>query len=108
MRGGFQAMNDPNNSLAEALAAILKPIVKEAIREAMGVSEREARQGTSIDKAFLTVKQAAEHSGLGSSTIRLVIRKRQLGAQKVGRRVLIKRTDLERFLEANPTRALTE
>jgi excisionase family DNA binding protein len=108
MRGGFQAMNDPNNSLAEALAAILKPIVKEAIREAMGVSELEARLGTSTDKAFLTVKQAAETSGLGSSTIRLLIRKRQLRAQKVGRRVLIKRTDLERFLEANPIRVLTE
>ena len=95
-------MNDPNNSLAEALAAILKPIVKEAIREAMGVSEREMRQGMSTDKSFLTVKQAAETSGLGSSTIRLLIRKRQLRAQKVGRRVLVKRSDLERFLEANP------
>lgn len=95
-------MNDPNNSLAEALAAILKPIVKEAIREAMGVSEREARLGTSTDKAFLTVKQTAETSGLGSSTIRLLIRKRQLRAQKVGRRVLIKKSDLESFLAANP------
>src|SRR5215813_1785689 len=98
-------MNDPNNSLAEALAAILKPIVKEAIREAMGVSEREMRQGMSTDKSFLTVKQAAETSGLGSSTIRLLIRKRQLRAQKVGRRVLVKRSDLERFLEANPIEA---
>jgi excisionase family DNA binding protein len=95
-------MNDPNSSLAEALAAILKPIVKEAVREAMGFSEREARQGKSTDKAFLTVKQTAETSGLGSSTIRLLIRKRQLRAQKVGRRVLVKRSDLERFLEANP------
>jgi excisionase family DNA binding protein len=101
-------MSDPNTSLAEALAAILKPIVQEAVREAMSISERGARQGMSVDKAFLTVKQAAEHSGLGSSTIRLLIRKRQLGAQKIGRRVLIKRTDLERFLEANPIRALTE
>jgi excisionase family DNA binding protein len=101
-------MNDPNNSLAEALAAILKPIVKEAIREAMRVSEREGRQGTSTDKAFLTVKQAAEHSGLGSSTIRLLIRKRQLAAQKVGRRVLIKRSDLEAFLESHQIRAIQE
>jgi excisionase family DNA binding protein len=95
-------MTDANNSLAEALAALLKPIVKEAIREAMGVSEREARHDTSTDKAFLTVKQTAATSGLGSSTIRLLIRKRQLRAQKVGRRVLVKRSDLERFLEANP------
>jgi excisionase family DNA binding protein len=98
-------MKDPNNSIAEALAAILKPIVKEAIREAMGVSTPEARQGTSTDKAFLTVKQAAEHSGLGSSTIRLLIRKRRLRAQKVGRRVLIKTSDLEKLLEANPIEA---
>src|SRR5262244_2614358 len=95
-------MNDPTNSLAAALAAILKPIVKEAIREAMGVSEREMRQGMSTDKSFLTVKQAAETSGLGSSTIRLLIRKRQLRAQKVGRRVLVKTTDLEKFLESDP------
>jgi excisionase family DNA binding protein len=101
-------MNDPNNSLAEALAAILKPIVKEAVREAMNLNPRGAIEAGVAQKAFLTVKQAAEHSGLGSSTIRLLIRKRQLGAQKVGRRVLIKRTDLERFLEANPIRVLTE
>jgi excisionase family DNA binding protein len=101
-------MSDPNNSLAEALAAILKPIVKEAIREAMGVSEREARQGTSTDKAFLTVKQAAEHSGLGSSTIRLLIRRRQLAAQKVGRRVLLKRIDLESFLESRPIKVMPD
>jgi excisionase family DNA binding protein len=101
-------MNDPNNSLAEALAAIMKPIVKEAIREVMGVTEREARQGTSAEKAFLTVKQAAEHSGLGSSTIRLLIRKRQLGAQKVGRRVLLKRSDLESFLESHPIKVMPD
>jgi excisionase family DNA binding protein len=101
-------MNDPNNSLAEALAAIIKPIVKEAVREALGVTERAARQGTSTDKAFLTVKQAAEHSGLGSSTIRLLIRRRQLGARKVGRRVLIKRSDLECLLESQPIHAIQD
>jgi excisionase family DNA binding protein len=93
-------MGEQNNSLAEALAAIIKPIVKEAVREALSNNDRGARQDAL--RAFLTVKQAAEHSGLGSSTIRLLIRKRQLGAQKVGRRVLIKTDDLEKFLEANP------
>jgi excisionase family DNA binding protein len=52
-------------------------------------------------KAFLTIKQAADVSGLGSSTIRLYIRKRKLAARKVGRRVIIKKTDLEAFLESN-------
>jgi excisionase family DNA binding protein len=95
-------MTDPNNSLAEALAAIIKPIVTQAVREAMNLNHHGAMQSGTTEKSFLTVKRAAETSGLGSSTIRLLIRKRQLKAQKVGRRVLIKRSDLEKFLEANP------
>lgn len=50
---------------------------------------------------YLTVKEAAEVSRLGVSTIRLYIRKRKLVACKIGRRVIIKRSELERFLEAN-------
>jgi len=42
---------------------------------------------------------------LGASTIRLYIRRRQLRAQQVGRRVLVKRSDLEKFLETNPIEA---
>jgi len=84
------------------LAAIIKPIVKEAVQEALKSNERRANQSIASERAFLTVRQAAETSGLGSSTIRLLIRKRQLRAQKVGRRIVIKRNDLEKFLEANP------
>jgi excisionase family DNA binding protein len=94
-------MSEPKNFLAEALAAIIKPIVQEAVREAMNLTSRSVAQSTA-EKSFLTIKQAAEGSGLGVSTIRLAIRRRQLRAQRVGRRVLIKRTDLEQFLEANP------
>src|SRR5262245_10799329 len=101
-------MNDPNTFLAEALAAIIKPIVLDAMREAMNLYPHQAMQAGVTEKSFLTVKQAAETSGRGSSAIRVLIRKRQLGAQKVGRRVLIKRSELERFLEANPICALTE
>ena len=100
-------MSDSNNSLAEALAAILKPIVKEAVREAMNLYPRGMMQAVA-DKSFLTIKQAADTSGLGSSTIRLLIRKRQLKAQKVGRRVLVKKNDLESFLESNPIAAIPE
>jgi len=87
--------------LSEALAAIIKPIVKQAVREAISVNN-DAKQITLTDKAFLTESQASELSGLGVSTIRLYIRKRQLRAQKVGRRILIKGADLESFLESNP------
>ena len=100
-------MNDPTSSLAEALAAIIKPIVKEAVREALNLNSRSTAQ-TAADKVFLTIKQAAETSGLGASTIRLAIRKRQLRAQRVGRRVLVKRIDLENFLEADPITALPD
>ena len=57
---------------------------------------------SAADKSSLTIKQAAESSGLGASIIRLAIHRRQLRAQKVGRRVLVMRNDLESFLEANP------
>lgn len=92
-------MNEPN--LADALATILKPIVKEAVREAMASNANAATQSPT-EKSFLTIKQAAATSGLGASTIRLYIRQRQLRAQQVGRRVLVKRSDLEKFLETNP------
>ena len=97
-------MIQPSNLLAEALTVILKPIVIEAVREAMKLYSREVMPAELTGKSFLTVKQAAETSGLGASTIRLLIRKRQLPAQRVGRRVLIKKRDLEIFLESEPIR----
>jgi excisionase family DNA binding protein len=87
-----------NSSLSEAFADIIKPIVEEAVRQALHANSHKARFGGSADKAYVTVKQAADISGLGPSTIRLYIRKRKLAALKVGSRVLIKRTDLEAFL----------
>jgi excisionase family DNA binding protein len=97
-----------SNNLSEAFAAMIKPIVEEAVLQALNNNSRELRFGASADKAYVTVKQAADISGLGSSTIRLYIRKRQLQAQKVGSRLLIKRTDLEAFLESNPIRAIQD
>lgn len=90
------------NLLIQALAAIIKPIVKEAVKEAIETDSQWRTQDVATDRTFLTIKQAAEMSGLGASTIRLYVSKRQLRAQQVGRRVLIKRTNLEKFLEANP------
>jgi excisionase family DNA binding protein len=94
-------VNDLKNLLVEVLTPILKPIVKEAVREAMNLTSSAVLQPTAT-KSYLTIKQAAEMSGLGASTIRLAIRRRQLQAQNVGRRILIKRNDLDNFLGANP------
>jgi len=57
---------------------------------------------------YLTVKEAANLSRLGQSTIRLMIRKRELKALQVGSRVIIKRGDLERFLESHPIEILSD
>ncbi|MFQ5853573.1 MAG: helix-turn-helix domain-containing protein [Candidatus Binatia bacterium] len=54
------------------------------------------------------MKEAANLSRLGQSTIHLLIRKRQLKAHQVGSRVIIKRSDLERLLEAHPIEALSD
>jgi excisionase family DNA binding protein len=96
-------MNEATNTLESALESLLRRIVRQEIQAAMGNHTK--KPADAIEKPYLTVKQAAEASGLSASTIRLYIRKRQLGAQQVGRRVLIKRTDLEKFLEASPIHA---
>ena len=96
-----------NISLADVLAAFIRPIVREELHAALILNSRGAARPMP-DKSFLTVKQTAETSGLGVSTIRLAIRRRQLRAQKVGRRVLIERSDLESFLEANPIVAIPD
>ena len=48
-------------------------------------------------KQYLSVKEAAQVLGLGVSTIRLYIRKGTLVPQRVGKRIIIKRADLEHF-----------
>ena len=59
-------------------------------------------------RQFFTIKEAADFSRLGGSTIRLYIRKRELRACQVGSRIIIKRNDLERFLEGHPLEILTD
>lgn len=97
---------------AKELPAILGEAFLEAIRQAV----REEVQQVVVNgagkhepgKPYLTIKEAAEVSRLAPSTIRLAIRKRELRSLKVGSRVIIKREDLENFLEANPICALPE
>jgi len=45
-------MNEPNNSLAEALAAILKPIVQDAVKEAIDGHKDEDRLVDAEDAAL--------------------------------------------------------
>ncbi len=105
------AVNETSNSpniLGEALAAILKPIVKEAVREAMSHNGHGGEKPKETPKCYLTIKEAADISRLGPSTIRLFIHKRELKAHQVGSRIIIKRTDLEGFLESHPIEILPD
>ncbi len=101
----------PNNTpslLGEAFRSELEEIVKKAVREAMGQNGHGGEKPTEIPKCYLTIKEAADISRLGPSTIRLFIRKRELKAHQVGSRVIIKRSDLEGFLESRPIEILSD
>jgi len=91
------------------LGAVLGDAIVEAIRQAVREEVRQAvGNGTGKHETktpYLTIKEAADFSRLAPSTLRLAIRKRELRSLKVGSRVIIKRTDLETFLEANPIEA---
>ena len=90
-------MNEPTTTLESVLESLIRRIVREEIREALGNGQKK-ETGT----PYLTIEEAAQFSRLATSTIRLYIRQRKLRALKEGRRVIIKTTDLEKFLEANP------
>jgi len=104
-------MSDPskNNALlGEALLETIRQAVRVEIRAALIENGHESQKPTETPKCYLTIKEAADVSRLGQSTIRLMIRKRELKAHQVGSRVIIKRTDLEGFLESHPIEILSD
>jgi len=85
-----------------------KALIREVVNEALSQNGHGVEKPTETPKIYLTIKDAADISRLGSSTIRLYIRKRELKAHQVGSRVIIKRTDLEKFLEAHSIEILSD
>jgi excisionase family DNA binding protein len=57
----------------------------------------------SFDDDFLTVKEVAEHLKLNQQTVRNWIDDRQLPAVRVGRRVRVRRADLDEMLARGAT-----
>lgn len=99
-------MNGHNEQSAIPIVMLTVRQLQELIREEIQV----AITNSSGDRAsgdrhspYLTVKEAADIASLAPSTIRLFIRKGELKGLKVGRRVVIERAELERFLRLNPT-----
>ena len=104
-------MSEPNNTptlLGEALLEAIRQAVREEIRAALSQHAPRGQRSTEAPKPYLTIKEAADVARLSPSAIRLYVSKRQLKPYRVGRRVIIKRTDLEKFVESHPIEALPD
>jgi len=107
-------MSEPNKNssiLGDAFLEAIRQAVREEIQREMnrdGYKSNKPMEMAETVKPYLTIREAANISRLGQSTIRVYIRKRELRACQVGSRVIIKRTDLEQFLEAHPIEILPD
>jgi excisionase family DNA binding protein len=67
-------------------------------------SHKNLTQDNSLhDRAYLKISEAAKLTTLAPSTIRLYIRRGKLKAEGVGRRRIISRAELDRFLSTKDT-----
>lgn len=60
----------------------------------------------SVGKMGLTIEEAAETTGIGRNTMRKLIDWGKLPVLKVGRKTIIRKDALERFMEINQGRNL--
>ena len=60
----------------------------------------------SIGKMGLTIEEAAETTGIGRNTMRKLVEWGKLPVLKVGRKAIIRKDALERFMEVNQGRNL--
>ena len=59
-----------------------------------------------VGKMGLTIKEAAESTGIGRNTMRKLVEWGKLPVLKVGRKTIIRKDALERFMEVNQGRNL--
>ncbi len=99
-----------NNTIGDSSPSVeqLRVVIRQEIEAAMGHGGDRLTSPQALPKPYLTIKEAADMARLAPSTIRLFIRKRVLKANKVGSRVIIKRIDLEGFLESHPIEILSD
>ncbi len=60
----------------------------------------------SVGKMGLTIEEAAENTGIGRNTMRKLVDWGKLPVLKVGRKTIIRKDALERFMEVNQGRNL--
>ena len=98
-------MSKPENANIDDSSLVVTLTVgqlRAIVRKAVGQNGHQNGNLMEAARPYLTIKEAAKLSRLGESTIRLALRKRQLRANQVGSRVIIKRTDLEQYIESHP------
>jgi excisionase family DNA binding protein len=91
----------------------LREVIRQEIRSAMNqnisfsMGQDSVTTNNSLNsKPYLSIPEAADLARVAVSTIRLYIRRGRLKAQKVGRRIVISRAELEKFLDAESTNAV--
>ncbi len=78
----------------------LRDIVRQEVTQAIRVGQAVGTsQVAGVQSPYLSVSEAAEYSHMAESTIRQAIRSGRLVAHKVGRRVLLKKSELQDFIE---------
>jgi excisionase family DNA binding protein len=91
---------------AKAHQAMVEEVIRDALEQAQKSLTKPPNDRNDTYGPNLSVKQAADFSSVAASTIRLMIRKGRLPVQRFGRRVIIKREDMERLMQRSPASPL--
>jgi len=81
----------------------LRKLLREEIKAVLAEQEHQQTfpsntTSEAVSMPYLTVQEAAKLSRIAVSTVRAYIRKGKLRPQRVGRRIVISRAELEKFL----------
>jgi len=113
MKAMSESNNIPNQESALAVSLTvgqLRAIIRDEVVRSAGQRDHGIGGGMvsspEAGRPYLNLKEAAGMARLAPSTIRLYIRKGELKAHKVGSRVIIKKEDLEAFVESQPNAQL--
>ena len=94
-------MNEVGKILGDAFLEAIRQAVREEYQALMSQNGHRCKIVTEPAKSYFKIAEAAKFSCLADSTIRFYMRKGQLKALKVGSQVIIKREDLDTFLETH-------
>ena len=78
-----------------------REVIRQEILSVINIKNQTTTDTDSLgDRPYLTISEAAKFTTLAASTIRLHVRRGKLKAERVGKRRMIARAELDRFLTA--------